>query len=152
MFLTPHTSAALWISTKVTDPIMAFILGVVSHIILDMVPHGDDSLTQHITNKRDKFYYELKIATVDTVLAGLLILIFIVNGPIVNSWVMLAAVFGSWLPDLTWLAIEYFRLHNFYNYVIYHGKLHNIFNWQYSPVYGVPFQIVVTLLMLKMSF
>lgn len=152
MFLTPHTSVAIWISTKITDPILAFVLGIVSHFILDMIPHGDESIGQHISNKKHRFYYMVKVAAVDTALAGLLVLFFIAHGPVVSGWALFWAVFGSWLPDLAWIAIEFFKLHNFYNYIIYHGRLHNMFNWQYSPVYGVPFQIVVTLLMLKMSF
>lgn len=152
MFITPHTSAALWISTRITDPILAFILGVVSHFVLDMIPHGDEKLADHVEGKKEKFIYLMKVSFIDTMLAVLLIYFFVSHGPIVNPYVLYSAVFGTWLPDVAWIVIEYFKLTKFYWYIIYHGKLHNLFDWQYSIVYGVPFQIIVTLSVLKMSF
>jgi len=152
MFITPHTSAAIWISTRITDPVLAFILGVVSHLILDIIPHGDEKLAEHIEGKKQKFIYFMKVASVDMVLAVLLLYFFINHGPAVNSYVLTSAVLGAWLPDFTWIAIEYFKLTKFYWYTVYHERIHNYFDWQYSIVYGVPFQIVVTLAVLKVSF
>ncbi|MCD4761084.1 hypothetical protein K8R42_04260 [bacterium] len=152
MFITPHTSAALWISTKVNDPILAFFCAVISHIILDIIPHGDDNLGDHKVSKRAKFFYELKIASVDVVFACLLIYGYVITHPNIDGWVLFAAVSGAWLPDLSWVAIETFKINVLYWYTIYHNKLHNFFNWQYSIVYGVPFQIAVTLLLIKISF
>ncbi|MBT4516832.1 MAG: hypothetical protein HOC78_02965 [Candidatus Komeilibacteria bacterium] len=152
MFITAHTSAALWISTRITDPILAFILGIVSHFIFDMIPHGDESLADHVEGKRAKFLYEMRVAFIDTILAVVLIYFFVSHGPVVNPYVLYPAVLGTWLPDIAWIAIEHFKLTKFYWYIVYHGKLHNFFDWQYSIVYGVPFQIIVTLSVLKMSF
>ncbi|MFA6307719.1 MAG: hypothetical protein WCS88_04680 [Patescibacteria group bacterium] len=152
MFITPHTSAALWISTRITDPVLAFVLGVISHLILDIIPHGDEKMADHIVGKKAKFIYFIKVATVDMILAVLLLYFFLAHGPVVNPYVLASAVFGAWLPDFTWIAIEKFKLSKFYWYVTYHSKIHNYFDWQYSIVYGVPFQIVVTLSILKISF
>lgn len=151
MFITPHTSAALWISTRVTDPLLAFFFGVVSHFMLDMIPHGDEQLADHKKGKREKLVYLMKVAFVDTALAVLLIYFFISYGPEVNHYVLFSAVFGTWLPDLAWIVIEYFKLNSMYWYIVFHGKLHNLFDWQYSIVYGVPFQMVVTMAILKGS-
>lgn len=151
MFITPHTSVAFWISTKVTDPVLAFVFGLISHFILDMIPHGDDNLGDHLRG-RAKFLYEMKIASVDTIIAGAMILFFLFYGPVVNEWVLFGAILGAWLPDLAWIAIETFKIQALYWYVVYHGKLHNLFDWQYSPVYGVPFQILFTLLVVRIVF
>jgi hypothetical protein len=152
MFITPHTSAALWISTRITDPVLAFILGLVSHFIFDMIPHGDEKLAEHIEGKKQKFIYLMRVAFVDIILAATLVYFFVSHGPKANPYILYSAVFGTWLPDLAWIAIEYFKMSKFYWYIAFHGKLHNIFNWQYSIVYGVPFQIIVTLSVLKISF
>jgi len=152
MFITPHTSLAIWISTRITDPVLAFILGVVSHLVLDIIPHGDEKLAEHIKDKKQKFIYFLKVATVDMILAVLLLYFFVNHGPQVNYYVLASAVFGSWIPDFTWIAIEYFKLNRFYWYVIFHERVHSLIGWQYSIIYGVPFQIVVTMFVLKMSF
>src|SRR3989339_856901 len=73
MFITPHTSLALWISTRITDPLLAFILGVVSHFVLDIIPHGDEQLGRHIKDRKKRFIYFIKVAIVDLVLAVLLL-------------------------------------------------------------------------------
>lgn len=152
MFITPHTSLALWISTRITDPLLAFILGVVSHFVLDIIPHGDEQLGRHIKDKKQRFLYFIKVATVDLALAILLLYFFVAHGPIVNYYVLASAVFGTWIPDFSWIAIEYFKLNKFYWYIVYHERVHRLINWQYSIVYGVPFQIIVTLSVLKISF
>jgi hypothetical protein len=152
MFITPHTSAALWISTKITDPVLAFILGVVSHFIFDIIPHGDEKLDEHITDKKEKFKYVVRIAFVDMTLAAILVYFFVSHGPVVDPYVLYPAVLGTWLPDIAWIGIEYLKLTKLYWYVHFHGKVHNFFDWQYSIVYGVPFQIIVTLSVLKISF
>ncbi|MDD5749947.1 MAG: hypothetical protein PHO91_04220 [Patescibacteria group bacterium] len=151
MFITPHTSVAIWISTRVGDPLLAFVFGVVSHFILDIIPHGDDNIADHKKEKKEKLIYLMRIAFVDVFLACLLLYFFISSGSPVDYWVLFGAVLGAWLPDFAWITIEMLKLHTLYWYVFYHGKLHNFFNWQYSPVYGVPFQIFFTLLMLRFS-
>ena len=152
MFITPHTSVAIWISTRIGDPLWAFFFGVISHFILDIIPHGDDNIADHKKDKKEKLLYLMRIAFADVFLASLLLYFFISNGPAVDYWVLFGAVLGAWLPDMAWITIEMFRLHTLYWYVVLHSKLHNFFNWQYSPVYGVPFQIFFTLLMLRFSF
>lgn len=152
MFITPHTAVAIWISTRIADPVLAFILAIVSHFVLDIIPHGDEQLDEHIEDKKKKFFYLMKVASVDVALAVLLIYFFVNHGPTVNFYVLYSAIFGAWLPDIAWISIEYFKLNKFYWYIIYHEKVHNLINWQYSIIYGVPFQIVVTLSVLKISF
>lgn len=151
MFLTPHTSAALWISTKVTDPVLAFFLGVVSHFILDFIPHGDEDIGTHKKTKRGRFIYMMKVATVDFILSIALIYFFVTRQHEYNRPALAGAVIGAWIPDLAWIAIENFKLTALYWYIVWHGKIHNAFGWRYSPVYGVPFQIIVTLIIVRIS-
>ncbi|MBT4209496.1 MAG: hypothetical protein HOE19_01095 [Candidatus Komeilibacteria bacterium] len=152
MFITAHTSAALWISTRITDPILAFILGIASHFLFDMIPHGDESLADHVQGKKEKFKYFIRVALIDMILATILVYFFVSHGPIVDPYVLYPAVLGTWLPDIAWITIEYLKLSKLYWYIYFHSKVHNFFNWQYSIVYGVPFQIIVTLAVLKISF
>lgn len=152
MFITPHTSVAIWISTKINDPILAFILGVVSHFILDIIPHGDENFASHISTRRQIVIFYVKLAFIDLVLASGLLYFFVIHGPEVNYYVLTAAVLGAWLPDFLWMLIDYFNFSKFHWYVIYHERIHNLIGWKYSIIYGLPFQIVFTLSMLKMSF
>ncbi|MBI5766016.1 hypothetical protein HZA71_02195 [Candidatus Falkowbacteria bacterium] len=44
MFITIHAVAATLIGKKVASAPLAFILGIISHFILDIIPHGDQKL------------------------------------------------------------------------------------------------------------
>lgn len=154
MFITPHTSVALWISTKVTDPVLAFAFGVLSHIIMDMIPHGDEAIDEYSKTLKGKvrFFYRMKIASADAIIAGGLILFFVFYGQPVNHWVLFWATFGAWLPDVLWIVTEIFKINALYWYDVYHVKLHNLFGWKYSVVYGIPFQILFTFLFVRLVF
>lgn len=152
MFITPHTTVGLWITTKVSDPFVAFIYGVISHFILDIIPHGDESIGEHKLTKKGRFIYMIKVALVDVVLASVLVYIFLIRRPDYDRKVMFSAVAGTWLPDVAWLSAEYFKIKALDGYVRFHSKVHNFFGWEYSPVYGVPFQIAFSLFALKLAF
>ncbi|MEI6627520.1 MAG: hypothetical protein WCL61_02910 [bacterium] len=44
MFITVHAAAATIIGQHISSPILAFILGLISHAILDIIPHGDQEM------------------------------------------------------------------------------------------------------------
>lgn len=44
MLLTGHAASATVIARLVPNPFLAFLLGIISHIILDIIPHGDTEL------------------------------------------------------------------------------------------------------------
>lgn len=152
MFLTPHTSAALWITTKVTNPFLALLFGLISHFILDIIPHGDEAIGQHKPKGRARFLYLVKVATVDTILAAILVYYYVTQADSFDRLVMAGALMGAWLPDFLWIGIETFRLKWLNFYIRFHSRVHRLIDWHYSPVYGVPFQIIVTLFMIKMAF
>ncbi|PIR07158.1 MAG: hypothetical protein COV55_01890 [Candidatus Komeilibacteria bacterium CG11_big_fil_rev_8_21_14_0_20_36_20] len=152
MFLTPHTSLALLITTKVTNPLLAFVLGVISHFVLDFIPHGDEDFARHQKTKRGKLFYLLRISIVDLLLASSLLYFFISRYPYFKESVLLGAVSGAWLPDMLWISLEQLKFNFSSWYLTFHQRIHNIIKFRYSFVYGVPFQIVVTLAMIKTVF
>ena len=109
MFITPHTSIALWITTRVADPISAFFFSLLSHFILDIIPHGDEGLGDHKETKKEKRLYLMKTASIDFILALLLVYVFIIKTPSFDRWIIFSAVFGAWLPDLAWISIDIFK-------------------------------------------
>ena len=51
MFLTVHATAAVLITQKISNPLLAFIIGFISHYILDAIPHGDDKIFERWQGK-----------------------------------------------------------------------------------------------------
>lgn len=98
MFLTVHGTAGLALGMLTGNPILAFIMGILSHSILDMIPHGDEWVdTWSRAGKRIQrlcliFFTELSIA-----------LIFIFGmfheQIFANPIVLLAGVAGGMFPD-----------------------------------------------------
>jgi len=50
MFLTIHATAAIVIGEYVHNPIGTFAIGLVSHYVLDIIPHGDEQRWGEISN------------------------------------------------------------------------------------------------------
>ncbi|OGY55356.1 MAG: hypothetical protein A2951_01885 [Candidatus Buchananbacteria bacterium RIFCSPLOWO2_01_FULL_56_15] len=99
MFLTSHATAAVLIAEQIHSPTLAFALGWLSHYLLDMIPHGDDKLLDHLP-RRAYLVAFTKIAAVDFfIMIGWLWFLFN-RGTIVLTPVMIAAVVGSLLPDI----------------------------------------------------
>ena len=44
MYITVHAAAGAAVGTLTGNPLLAFIGGFVSHLILDMIPHGDETI------------------------------------------------------------------------------------------------------------
>ncbi|PWB38920.1 MAG: hypothetical protein C3F02_01525 [Parcubacteria group bacterium] len=152
MFLTTHAAAALYVGTQVHDPLLALAIGFASHFVMDAVPHGDETLGSHHITTRGKYFYLAKVAFVDLFLAGSLVFFYMHRRPEVDRLVVAAAAFGSWLPDFLWLANRLLKIKILTFYTRMHDRIHELINWQFSPVYGVPFQIIITILFMKMLF
>lgn len=152
MFLTAHASAALWVTTKTADPLLAFTLGFVSHFILDIIPHGDETLGDHISDKKKKYLYLARIALVDVIVATAMIWLYVVRKPEIARGPIAIAVFASWLPDFLWLANSFLKWKFLTAYTRVHNRIHRLIDYRYSPVYGVPFQIIFTIMILKVMF
>ena len=98
MFLTVHATAAVLITQKISNPLLAFIIGFISHYILDAIPHGDDKIFERWQGKAQLRVMAL-VAAVDFG-ASLLWLNFLID-QLALAWplAVLAAAAGSLLPD-----------------------------------------------------
>ncbi|MBU1038947.1 hypothetical protein KKC17_01800 [Patescibacteria group bacterium] len=100
MYLTIHAAAGLTLAKYIPNPFIAFIAGVLSHLILDAIPHGDEYLNDSSLVawlRRRRF---LGAAILDSVTMLGFVLLYLSNFPIANNNTVLAAVFGALLPDI----------------------------------------------------
>jgi len=58
MFITVHAAAATVIGKNISSPIIAFLLGLLSHLILDLILHGDSKMGKRFWGERLKFLQE----------------------------------------------------------------------------------------------
>ncbi len=101
MFLTVHASSGLFIGSQISTPWLAFLLGLISHLIIDAIPHGDESLAE-------KWSGATKIKKLSLIVAVDMIGVFflsywLISGDFADlSPAVLAALIGSILPDYIW--------------------------------------------------
>ncbi|MBI5466043.1 MAG: hypothetical protein HY974_02005 [Candidatus Kerfeldbacteria bacterium] len=134
MYLSVHTAAGLGLARVIPNPIAAFAAGLLSHFVLDFIPHGDEFLADSAFTRARIRRRLLGAAFLDGIILVIFLLIYLWTTPQLNLNVVAAAVIGSLLPD----AINGFYLITqaplFKRYVHWHAKLHNLpgheLSWQ----------------------
>jgi len=101
MFLTVHASAGVLIGHYAKNIWLAFILGFISHFILDAIPHGDENL---IIDKADITKKEimkvLALASSDGLVMLSVLGLLYMSGQFELTPSIIAAVIGTILPDV----------------------------------------------------
>lgn len=121
MLLSTHVLAGIVISQHAPNPFWAFLISLVSHYILDIIPHGDQNIIKWIQRgpKKPRIFLFLAVDLS-------LLFIFLVNAylkvQLPTPKILVAAVVGATLPDLLYFGHKYI-----YKKYLYHKeKLRNI--------------------------
>ena len=99
MTLTMHAVIGATITAWTGNPLLAFLIGLMSHYVSDAIPHGDEWVYwRHVHNKKDTI--ALVSATIDVLaLIGVWVAVITLRDwPSVTS--LSVAMFGAILPDL----------------------------------------------------
>lgn len=97
MFLTVHATAGAVIGAAAANPVLAFLLGLLSHAALDIIPHGDENLVTG--TERERFRKTIVIGLVDLAIMCGVLAVILRPWDALPSLAVLAAVFGGILPD-----------------------------------------------------
>ncbi len=151
MFITPHTAVALWLSTKTGNPYLGFTYGLISHFVIDIIPHGDEKMGYHIEDEKKRRNYILKIGFVDVSLA--LILLYLVWFK-TDMWSIVAfwAVAGAWIPDGVWLLATVIKSKLIKRLAHFHHHTHHLLNKEIGIKSGVLLQFAFTVFFLLLLF
>lgn len=125
MYITVHAAAGAAIGTFTGNPLLAFIGGFVSHLILDMIPHGDESIKKWKLFKTAR--RRIAAAAFLDLLGVMAVLVFIVN---YADWRLLPLLFmgaaGGVAPDALWGFHEMTGTPLLKWYRTWHSKGHDI--------------------------
>ncbi|MBI4142298.1 hypothetical protein HY480_00305 [Candidatus Uhrbacteria bacterium] len=125
MFLTVHGAVGALIGVSVSSPLTAFALGVLSHGVVDMIPHGDDALFERPT-RAERLRLLLTATAIDVLLLGTVL--FVVFRPDLRTppLAVLAGVFGGMLPDMLQGMNDLFpSLRFFGTFKRFHNRIHS---------------------------
>ncbi len=152
MFLTVHATAGIIIAQKISNPFLAFIIGLISHYFLDAIPHGDQPLFDRYTGKK-----WLKIITITALIDSAITLLWVgflfYEKETYNSVACFAAILGSVLPDfLNGFYILWQKRYLKIFWDLNHGAHHLIFKKDLSAFWGLLTQITVFALLIIYLF
>lgn len=126
MYLAVHTSAALMISQHSGSHLQAFLFGLISHAILDMIPHGDYHMFRWFNRGSKKtrmaLLCEIDII-ISTIIAAASFYIYSAS-PTIFIW----ALVGSWLPDIPHLFFHLSKERFMVRLSRWHANLHLLEN------------------------
>jgi len=145
MFLTVHASAGIFLGSQLHSPWLAFGLGYFSHLLLDLVPHGDEQLAAKNqypeTQRKWRLFY---LAGLDTL--GLITLFWLLTSSksVILTPAILWGMLGAVAPDYLW------GLHKIIPLIILKPihRLHNWFHHLLNYCLPFPFGIIIQLVTL----
>lgn len=145
MLLATHAAMGALIGRWTPHPWLGFVLGFISHLFLDMVPHGDAKLYHHFKNGQ-KVRLAVSYVIVDAVGTAFLILTVFNSHNFYSIRAMSFAFAGSLLPDFLVGLAEIVQSHWLKRYVSFHFFFHNYIvnrfkDFTFSS--GVVFQLIV---------
>ena len=151
MTLTTHAAIGAAIGTFVASPVEGFLLGALSHFLVDMIPHGDNQLADLFRLHKKK---KLAVAyvTIDAAIAILFILAMFAARTTDTNVAFAAAIAGSIMPDLLVGladATKYKPLKKFYTF---HFFFHDFFSRKHGDVklkYALLCQVVFVVILVN---
>jgi hypothetical protein len=141
MFLTVHSTAGLALAASTGNPILAFMMGVLSHYFLDMIPHGDENIDKFLPNTMD---FKLKVAiwaTGDFLLVLVLWLTIFKALILTYPVVFLSGALGAMAPDMLQGFSILFKLKILRLHEKFHNAAHRLLNNPVPFRYGIIIQI-----------
>ena len=116
MLTTTHVLASIIISQHTPTPFWAFLIALIAHYILDIIPHGDEHIHNWIKAgpfRKRVFYFLL----IDLGVLAIFLTTVYLKAQLPNPIILIAAVIGGTLPDILFVS------HNFiYKKYIIHKK------------------------------
>lgn len=124
MFVSTHVTMGALVGQNSATPILAFCLGVASHFLLDIIPHGDSQL-----------YYNYKAGisvaksvaypAIDSSIAVVLFIYLLQTAPYASRSVMVAGVIGGIFPDFLVALAEGVRIRPLLWFQRLHMRIHD---------------------------
>lgn len=101
MFLTVHAAAGAVLGRYLNNPLLAFLLGAASHFVLDMIPHGDESIQRWPLFKTRRRRI-IAAAVIDFLILSVFLAFWVKGSAIHELPSMLAGAAGGIFPDTLW--------------------------------------------------
>jgi uncharacterized membrane protein YeaQ/YmgE (transglycosylase-associated protein family) len=147
MLTTVHGAFGFLIGEHTSSPLLAFVLGFLSHFILDIIPHGDhDDVENYVDHNKLKSI--INVIVIDSI-AGIIFLILIfthLHNSTVDVTPIAAGIIGAILPDFL-VAFYALNKRRFFRLNFLHHKIHQLikFDLPFSMAFILQIILMVVL-------
>jgi hypothetical protein len=163
MYLTTHAAAGLLVGVLVQQPAVAFTGSVVTHFLLDMVPHEppeDLILTYPRDNTHDKHTVRKRTIVSFFDLIGLAIVVYFamklaLSGEDFHSTItgVAAGITGSIFPDAVIVLTFFFDNAFLRRYFDFHNKIHCVVSgMRVSNIVSAVYQVILSGVLIYAAF
>ncbi|MDO8617412.1 MAG: hypothetical protein Q7N87_00750 [Candidatus Uhrbacteria bacterium] len=134
MFITTHAALGALIAEQIPNhPIAAFVLGMASHFLSDIIPHGDLNLYKGFISG-SKVKRAVAYVVVDGI-AAIFFVMFIFNTKIFDHRLAISmGIAGGVLPDLLVAVYELFRVKGLSAFHRFHFFFHNLISGRHGDL------------------
>jgi hypothetical protein len=141
------------IGQNVPTPGLAFSLGVASHFMLDLIPHGDSQLYK---NYKDGYAVRrsMAYAAIDSVVAIIVFIYLLENASYASRATMVSGVVGAIIPDFLVALGEGVRIRALQWFQRLHIRIHDAIANRIGNIplgAGVPMQLILLFIMLFLA-
>lgn len=151
-----HAAVGALIGAAGPNPYVAFGLGIVSHFLLDMVPHGDELMLENYkSGRKSQARRALAYVTMDAIITAYAIMAILSNAPPELHAAMKWGIVGGILPDLLVGVYEITKIKWLRGYVAFHHRNHHrVIAWlrhgrDIPFKWGLAYQVLGAVLLLK---
>lgn len=151
MYYTIHAPIGILIAQKTSNLGLIFLLTVISHFLLDIVPHGDIKTEKWLKIKNYKKRFSI-ILLADGALSGAIIIFIFLKIKPENPWPYLIALFASALPDLLWIPVKFKKIPLLNGYRKFHSSFHRLIKIKMTIFSGLVIQLAIAALIVWLIF
>ncbi len=126
MTITTHVAVGALIGVITGTPWLGFIAGLLSHFILDAIPHGDTNLAKKYRLLKQK-KAAITYGTTDAFIAIYIILVIYSLPLEANNFTLSAAIAGSILPDFLTAVYDFAKIKYLRPFIKFHFSAITIF-------------------------
>ncbi len=151
MTITTHATVGAAIGFHIGNPILGFFLGLASHFLLDMIPHGDSKISDafRIQKKRT---WPITYTALDAIIAVYLILFIFNLKQHFDELTLSLSIAGAVLPDLIVGAYDVTKSKYLRWFNNFHFKAHDLFTKKTGDVclhHALVVQTIFIILLLR---
>lgn len=133
MYLTIHAAIGGAIGQFINEPALAFLIGIISHLLSDAIPHGDEDIIKWKLFKSDTVKMAVA-ASIDFIALTALVVYWLTNTPLSQMSGLIYGLAGAMAPDALWGFHELTRTPLLHWYRDFHTKFHYIFGHRHLTI------------------